>query len=418
MATTTTLWRTHDVSYNSNTVKSDDHTFDNYLRSVPPKTKGTWVTLPSGHKFRRSTLYDRYEHILRPQIPQYGKGKWYEAVRNKWHDLEVETWAGGWRFDFVRASQLYSAFNMPDVGLTINGLNQSPTIPTASRNEAVVKALNELADGKANVGENLGTLGQTMRLICNPAQYLAKGLQKVFRDKALRPFIRESFRSLHKKGPLTFAAEQYLAYVYGWKPLIQDIQGLIELAQQKGELPLFVIGRGKSKHTQGVTPKQYSEPSHQSRNTVTGGQFDSTVRCTLYARIDPEHTGLRMLNQLGLANPLATAWELVSWSFVFDWFVPIGPVLSAMSAPAGLIFVDGSVSNRVTGIADFTSRYYGVDNKIVSSDGTGQIEYNGYRRDVIRSWPKAGFWVDPDPFRGDRLLKATALMIANIKTLG
>lgn len=125
-----------------------------------------------------------------------------------------------------------------------------------------------------------------------------------------------------------------------------------------------------------------------------------------------------MLNQLGLANPLATAWELVSYSFVVDWFVPIGPVLNALSARAGLIFVDGSKSNRVTGYATYTNRYTGVDSKIYSPDANGKITYEGYRRAGIRSWPKVGVFVEPDPFRGDRLLKATALVVANVRTLG
>lgn len=418
MTLVTQTWNTWDVSQNSSTRKSDYHVFDTLLASVPPKVKGQWITLPGGQKYRRDTDYNRYRSVIELGMPQYGIGKWYEAVRNKWHDLEVQTSPGGFRSSYVRASQMYPAYNMPDVGLTIAGLNQSPTIPTWSSNEAVVKALLELADGKANMGENLGTLSQTMRLICNPAQTLAKSLKSVYANKSLRPLIRESILSLRKKGVTTRAAEQYLAYVYGWKPLMQDIYGLIELAQEKGDLPLLLTGKGKSVHTQAPSAFQYTDVSNLSKTKITGGSFTSKVRCKLVARIDPEHTGIKMLNQLGLANPLATAWELVTWSFVFDWFVPIGPVLQALSAPAGLIFVDGSKSNRVTGMATYDNRYYGVDNKIISSWANGKISYEGYRREHIMSWPKAGFWVDPDPFRGDRLLKATALMIANIRTLG
>jgi hypothetical protein len=35
---------------------------------------------------------------------------------------------------------------------------------------------------------------------------------------------------------------------------------------------------------------------------------------------------------LGLADPLSVAWELTPWSFVVDWFLPVGDYLNARGA--------------------------------------------------------------------------------------
>jgi len=51
-----------------------------------------------------------------------------------------------------------------------------------------------------------------------------------------------------------------------------------------------------------------------------------SVRRTLIAELIED---MPLNRSLGLTNPLAIAWEVVPWSFVLDWFLPIGSYLSA-----------------------------------------------------------------------------------------
>lgn len=79
---------------------------------------------------------------------------------------------------------------------------------------------------------------------------------------------------------------------------------------------------------------------------------------------------LMRLEQFGLANPTAVAWELVPFSFVADWFVGIGDYLAAQTALLGLEVLDGGTSQlsvrtyttRVTGVnpGAWNSRFSGV----------------------------------------------------------
>jgi hypothetical protein len=55
------------------------------------------------------------------------------------------------------------------------------------------------------------------------------------------------------------------------------------------------------------------------------------VTCTMTAELET----------LGLLNPLSLAWELLPYSFVIDWFLPIGDYLAATTASAGMTWVNG-----------------------------------------------------------------------------
>jgi hypothetical protein len=43
----------------------------------------------------------------------------------------------------------------------------------------------------------------------------------------------------------------------------------------------------------------------------------------------------------GLTSPVSLAWELIPFSFVVDWFLPIGSAIQAFSAFEGLTFMSG-----------------------------------------------------------------------------
>lgn len=380
--------------------------------SKPAKANGQFITMPGGYKFRRATIRNQHERWIEPGSAMHCNDRLWDTSAKKWVPYQYSSGPGGYNYNVIGDSQFYNAYRFPDVGL--NTMHNNPYVPNDARNEAVVKALNDLADGKANVGENLGTMGQTLRMLKNPITSLAKGLYSVYNNRSLRPFIRESLSSLRKKGVSSAAAEKYLEYVYGWKPLLQDIHGIIEVAKEKGEMPLLLHGTATAKREFGYKPFEYSDGASM-KTAIVGGNAKAKIRCSLYARIDPDWNGLRTLNQLGLANPLALAWELASFSFVVDWVVPIGPVLNALSAPSGLIFVNGSISNRLS----VTSQYenWRMRSDVNISKANGKFRYEGYSRSEITSWPKVGFWIDQDPMRGDRPLKALALLVLQLNKL-
>lgn len=67
-------------------------------------------------------------------------------------------------------------------------------------------------------------------------------------------------------------------------------------------------------------------------------------------------SSLDMPARFGLVNPLEVAWELLPFSFVADWFLPIGGYLNAMDAPFRFDHRGGSVGHRSLVKATFLAK--------------------------------------------------------------
>ncbi len=368
-----------------------------------------------GQVFRKATAYSRRSMRIEPGGEQSSSST-FKQNGDYDRPVRITSTPGGPNPGFVEYAVMYPGIGNPNTGM--NSLTDFPSIPGSMMNEATTKALLDLVGNSANLGENLATAGQTIRMLANPTTYLANELRQVYQEKKFRPFLRRAVRDI-KDHDLTDVAQRYLEYVYGWRPLMQDIYNLVQLAKDETAKPLLIRGRGESSRYGAGPLHTYDEGSNR---TWTRIQFNtkSRVRCNIWAQVDPNNQGIRALNQLGLANPAALAWELMSWSFVIDWLLPIGAVLNALTASSGLIWVDGSVSVRLKGRGNYeqrknfdTQEIYGMSH----SHANGRIIYDGYRRSTLGTWPQPGLWLDQDPFRGDRPLKAAALTIVSLGSL-
>jgi len=363
---------------------------------------GSEITLVGGKKFLTSTPYLHQHSEVSVQNP-------YEIRGND------EFWWGSPTF------QQKTSREVPAL-LDYWGANDRLVSghPQDARNEAVAKCMNNIADQKANIGEALATLSQTTRLIASNSKTLADALMATWRDKAMLKFLGKSYRQIRREGVPETVARKYLEYVYGFKPLMNDIFGLAELAKENQSLDMLLSSRGVAQRTFVSNESLWRNLSY-SRNRRLSAAANSKTKVTLHAQIDPNWGGLRALNQLGLSNPLALVWELVPWSFVVDWVLPIGPVLNALTAPAGLNFVNGSISTRSSQVTIYEYQggiaYPGPSNRKVTKFVPCNPQHlnESFSRDPITSWPIPGLWFDRDPLRGDRVFKASALALLALK---
>lgn len=397
------------ASWSSNRVPSAELNLQDYTvkvlssgRSSYPK--GSVITLPGGSKFIKSTAYNTSTTELvvagAHEINRYSEVPGYSRGNARVYD-----------------SGRYAGALLGNYGIISN------SIPTDMRNEAVTKALNKLADQKVNLGENFATFGQTVRLFSSKAGLLAAALKAAKNKDAWRKYLRKSARDLSRRGSLETAAQEYLAYIYGLRPLMQDVYNARETVRALESKTLLLKGVGRAIRSTGASQTSFATLATGALSSRLGGSGTRRVKCTLWARPDPNFQGLRALNQLGLSNPLGLAWDLIPWSFCVDWLLPVGPVLYALSARMGLIFVDGSISCRASEDLIFEYRVnsanFGSARSRYDPDQVGQCivsrNYEGYSRQTITSWPLPGLWIDADPLRGDRPFKALALLIAGLK---
>lgn len=203
---------------------------------------------------------------------------------------------------------------------------------SALRNQSIVECMNRLASREAAIGQYLA---ESMK----SAEMLAESYNQFLR---LWLALRRGRLPDNWQLSLGMANNVLLQSQYGWRPLAQDMYDMYKLAS-KGLTTNPLIFHAS---------RQCSDDSSGPWNAVSGKQgtrtVQSIVKTKLYAQVSGELTNA--LNRIGLANPAQIAWELVPYSFVWDWAMPIGSFLQTLSASAGLNFLGGYTTTFKRGV--------------------------------------------------------------------
>lgn len=142
--------------------------------------------------------------------------------------------------------------------------------------------------------------------------------------------------------------ERWLELQYGWKPLLGDIHGAAEeLADLVTDVdpPVMTcrVGAKASKGTKSYTAKRVGLfPIVKWERVSSETQGYAFVECKLASDFG------QTLARTGITNPYQLAWELLPWSFVVDWFLPVGRYLTQLNADVGLRFSRGWWCQKTT----------------------------------------------------------------------
>lgn len=112
---------------------------------------------------------------------------------------------------------------------------------------------------------------------------------------------------------------KWLELIYGWQPLLSDIHGAL-IAHQS------------------LKPASYwVKSSIKTNESKTVGNISSDIETlvTYKALMTVTNPIESAAQKLGLTNPALLAWELVPYSFVFDWFLPVGGYLESLDRMSG-----------------------------------------------------------------------------------
>lgn len=163
----------------------------------------------------------------------------------------------------------------------------------------------------------------------------------------------------------------WLEYSYGWRPLLQDIYGAAELLANTYVInrPSVVTGVGKADKSYPLS--SISRCGYVSTEWATS-ICEAKVKYIIGYRVDDEAAAL--MSSTGITDPALLAWELLPYSFVMDWFVPVGTYLSNLSATRGLVFDSGCIVRQLK--EDHQTSWVGTD------DGWSEYMYYGNGRRV------------------------------------
>lgn len=164
---------------------------------------------------------------------------------------------------------------------------------------------------------------------------------------ALHPFsrVRRYFRPASRR-----FAQQWLEYSYAWTPLMHDLYGASKALAEElgGRPPVHSFSKRKTRDSMwtsnwnNVSPRMVKINPDQTGTTVVYTMPRTFDAVTQHTRTQVASAGLQVspicgdVRNYGLNDPLLVAWELVPFSFVFDWFVSVGDYLSAATALRGL----------------------------------------------------------------------------------
>jgi hypothetical protein len=253
-------------------------------------------------------------------------------------------------------------------------------------NQAVKRLINRSdLDLQANLAQDLVQIGQTNRLILNAARRIRSAITNVKRGnlpgaaKALwnnqQPVYRKGGGPSQSKN----VANNWLELQYGWKPLLQDIHGSMNA------LAKFNYAGYQVNTVRASAKKVFTDVKpiyHQNFGTRIGSTTVETA-CTAkigirYRLADPY---LALLAQTGFTNPLNLAWEVLPYSFVVDWFLPIGPYLESQSAFHGYAMLDG-FQTQFTKQKVLSTIYYEGTHP-TSAPVMKYLHYGSFTRDIV-----------------------------------
>lgn len=144
-------------------------------------------------------------------------------------------------------------------------------------------------------------------------------------------------RLLRKRDPAALrAANRWLQYQYGVRPLLSDLYGALDLFQAQMQTGSLYVSR--------VSGGCGLNKTRQSGDALQIQSGTSKYTATAYFMVRNET--LRSLAQNGITNPALLAWELIPYSFVLDWVLPVGAWLSAADALTGVTVVKAILSRK------------------------------------------------------------------------
>jgi len=178
-----------------------------------------------------------------------------------------------------------------------------------------------------NAGVFLGQSGEVARSVVGTATAFAgifRSLKRGDLEGALRFLPRSvggaDIRAARKKLTTRDIAGAHLSLVYGWIPLIHDVQAAataMEVLANPPRRSSVVVTRKQAVVLEGSqSPSLYSCP--------VSGSVSRRIRYVMEEELSAARS-------LGLTDLLPVLHELTPYSFVVDWFVPIGTYLSNLA---------------------------------------------------------------------------------------
>lgn len=221
-----------------------------------------------------------------------------------------------------------------------------------ARNKAIQRLNAQMSEIKSNLAQLFAERKQVANLIASTAERLVYAARALKRGDLYMLYgalglnsggisVRE-IKRINSTDPARRLAVHWLEYQYGWKPLLQDVWGISELLSSR-----IMRDQGLSKLVATASASARRPFTHEADGYAGILTDSSHYRIVSWVTLDNEATNA--LAETGISNPGLLAWELLPYSFVIDWFLPVGNYLASMTAHDGFYFKRGTVGIKRSG---------------------------------------------------------------------
>jgi len=237
-------------------------------------------------------------------------GQWSEPINYQWVHYGVSS-------DRVFTCTV----GLGGVGSALNYIDNNDKI-------AIMGALRtKIAGSGFNAGILIAEGHEALQTIAQGAQRIARALTLVHHGHVLtaaRALVTDPKRvKVHRNGlskipPTRYhkdIASRWLELQYGWKPILSDVRDAAEFVAKLTNFPMVQTYRVRKE--KGLI--------YNSNPLFVDNTAGSVDRLQIVARLRE----VDVPKLVGLTDPASVVWEKIPYSFVADWFAPIGGWLSA-----------------------------------------------------------------------------------------
>lgn len=109
---------------------------------------------------------------------------------------------------------------------------------------------------------------------------------------------------------------------FGWRPLISDLMEISKQLERVDRMEQIIVSKSRS-CTSGITIPSY-------KSIAQNAQIKEIFKADYSLEVSYRGSCSALMRSSGFGfNPLATAWELIPFSFVIDWLVSVGSSIMA-----------------------------------------------------------------------------------------
>jgi len=281
---------------------------------------------------------------------------------------------------------------------------------TVVRNSVLKQAAGQTFNAALFVAE----AHKTLDLLVTNAAKIARSFREIRTGRImgwpLKETVRRALSALgvvnsKKWDPKASRASQWLEYRYGVETLMMDVRDAAEYAASKmSDQPERYKWRSQKRESSSVVTDYPSDLQflgvYQSGILLSPERvFQTMVTAKAWLEAELETSGYRSMQQLGFANPVGLAWELIPFSFVVDWALGIGSYLDLQTSLWGLKVLDAGYSLQCDGYVAMKLRPApgntspGSTNCNYMTPSYSGAQVRNYRASRYQRWA----WVNPSP---------------------